>query len=204
MGFEILSFVKWCWWLNVIRLSIAGNLIHRTIESHASTVDIVRATSSYISPNIALEEGMALRTTCRNTLPMDEFLLKVANKYGEKVLLKDSDKKAKTSKRKTKWRSSSGLICKEKEEQSFEDWQGPPPWDMFSIICSNCFKVNLKNVQGDPAITLELKDGEYSRSMWDFNFQALFKVSSISLYEKNACLVHMAIYCHLGVLHATQ
>ncbi|OEL15326.1 hypothetical protein BAE44_0023664 [Dichanthelium oligosanthes] len=30
---------------------------------------------------------------------------------------------------------------------------------------------------GDPAVTLELKDDSYSRSMWDFSFQALYKVS---------------------------
>uniref|UniRef100_A0A0E0LZW5 glucose-6-phosphate 1-epimerase n=1 Tax=Oryza punctata TaxID=4537 RepID=A0A0E0LZW5_ORYPU len=31
--------------------------------------------------------------------------------------------------------------------------------------------------EGDPAVTLELKDDSYSRSMWDFSFQALYKVS---------------------------
>ncbi|KAK4781099.1 hypothetical protein SAY87_017205 [Trapa incisa] len=34
-----------------------------------------------------------------------------------------------------------------------------------------------ENVDGDPAVTLELKDGPYSRSMWDYSFQALYKVS---------------------------
>ncbi|CAN6162293.1 unnamed protein product [Urochloa humidicola] len=32
-------------------------------------------------------------------------------------------------------------------------------------------------IEGDPAVTLELKDDSYSRSMWDFSFQALYKVS---------------------------
>jgi glucose-6-phosphate 1-epimerase len=31
--------------------------------------------------------------------------------------------------------------------------------------------------EGDPAVTLELKDDSYSRSMWDFSFQALYKVA---------------------------
>lgn len=31
-------------------------------------------------------------------------------------------------------------------------------------------------VVSHPVITLELKDGPYSRSMWDFSFQALYKV----------------------------
>lgn len=29
---------------------------------------------------------------------------------------------------------------------------------------------------GNPIVTLELKDGPYSRSMWDFSFQALYKI----------------------------
>ncbi|KAH9663103.1 glucose-6-phosphate 1-epimerase [Citrus sinensis] len=33
-----------------------------------------------------------------------------------------------------------------------------------------------ENVEGNPVITLELKDGPYSRAMWDFSFRALFKV----------------------------
>ncbi|KAK7822590.1 putative glucose-6-phosphate 1-epimerase isoform X1 [Quercus suber] len=36
--------------------------------------------------------------------------------------------------------------------------------------------VDSGNVEGNPIITLELKDGPYSRSMWDFSFQALYKV----------------------------
>ncbi|XP_010465354.1 PREDICTED: putative glucose-6-phosphate 1-epimerase isoform X1 [Camelina sativa] len=33
-----------------------------------------------------------------------------------------------------------------------------------------------ENSDGNAAVTLELKDGPYSRAMWDFGFQALFKV----------------------------
>ncbi|XP_015964157.1 putative glucose-6-phosphate 1-epimerase [Arachis duranensis] len=34
-----------------------------------------------------------------------------------------------------------------------------------------------ENVEGDPVVTLELKDDSYSRAMWDFGFHALFKVT---------------------------
>ncbi|KAL8473301.1 hypothetical protein ACS0TY_029549 [Phlomoides rotata] len=34
-----------------------------------------------------------------------------------------------------------------------------------------------ETVDGNPSVTLELKDGPYSRSMWDYSFQALFKVT---------------------------
>ncbi|KAL6222393.1 hypothetical protein ACLB2K_005785 [Fragaria x ananassa] len=37
--------------------------------------------------------------------------------------------------------------------------------------------VDSENVQGDPVLTLELKDGPYSRAMWDFSFQALYKIT---------------------------
>ena len=42
--------------------------------------------------------------------------------------------------------------------------------------------VDSANVEGDPVVILELKDGPYSRAMWDFSFQALYKVS----FENNA------------------
>uniref|UniRef100_A0A2P2KEF6 Uncharacterized protein MANES_02G095500 n=1 Tax=Rhizophora mucronata TaxID=61149 RepID=A0A2P2KEF6_RHIMU len=36
--------------------------------------------------------------------------------------------------------------------------------------------VDSENVEDIPVVTLELKDGPYSRAMWDFSFQALYKV----------------------------
>lgn len=41
--------------------------------------------------------------------------------------------------------------------------------------------VSSETVGGNPSVTLELKDGPYSRSMWDYSFQALFKVSEFML-----------------------
>ncbi|KAM2031126.1 hypothetical protein FF2_041673 [Malus domestica] len=109
------------------KLDIYSKIVRMKVHE---AIDIARATASYVSPNIVTEEGMTLRIGHRNTLPMDEYLLKVVNEFGEKILLKESDKTAKTSKRKAKGRSSEGLICNEKQGQSFEDWQGPPPWDL--------------------------------------------------------------------------
>lgn len=34
-----------------------------------------------------------------------------------------------------------------------------------------------ENVEGNPVVTLELKDDTYSRAMWDFSFHALYKVT---------------------------
>lgn len=33
-----------------------------------------------------------------------------------------------------------------------------------------------ENSEGDPTVTLELKDDNYSRSMWDFSFHASYRV----------------------------
>ena len=41
--------------------------------------------------------------------------------------------------------------------------------------------VNSENVEGNPIITLELKDGPYSRSMWDHTFQVLYKVGCLAI-----------------------
>ncbi|XP_078430997.1 galactose mutarotase-like superfamily protein [Wolffia australiana] len=37
--------------------------------------------------------------------------------------------------------------------------------------------VGTENAEGDPTVTLELKDNEYTRAMWDFSFHALYKIS---------------------------
>ena len=39
------------------------------------------------------------------------------------------------------------------------------------------FVIDSDKVEGNPMVTLELKDAPYSRDMWDFSFQALFKVT---------------------------
>ncbi|KAK6922701.1 Aldose 1-/Glucose-6-phosphate 1-epimerase [Dillenia turbinata] len=36
--------------------------------------------------------------------------------------------------------------------------------------------IDSEKVEGNPVLTLELKDEAYSRSMWDYSFQALYKV----------------------------
>ncbi|KAF8379983.1 hypothetical protein HHK36_027451 [Tetracentron sinense] len=67
---------------------------------------------------------------CRNTIPLDDALSKIIRKYGEKIVLKDSDRKPRTTRRKGKRQSSVGLICKQKQVENCSDCQGPPPWDL--------------------------------------------------------------------------
>ncbi|KAF7830745.1 exonuclease mut-7-like protein [Senna tora] len=92
--------------------------------------DIVQATAySDVTQIIAISGGMIPKLSCRSTMPMDEILLKIVKKYGEKILLKESDKRPKTSKKKVKKRSSINGICKEKQLEKYDEWQGTSPWD---------------------------------------------------------------------------
>lgn len=56
--------------------------------------------------------------------------------------------------------------------------------------------------EGNPAITLELKDDSYSRSMWDFSFHALYKVNSGSVLCALMLSVHTFI--NLYILLTTE
>ncbi|CAI9753566.1 unnamed protein product [Fraxinus pennsylvanica] len=49
--------------------------------------------------------------------------------------------------------------------------------------------VNSENVEGNPVVTLELKDSPYSRSMWDYSFLALYKVT----LDRNALSTELRI-----------
>lgn len=54
---------------------------------------------------------------------------------------------------------------------------GPGPMQQHGFARNSDWSiVDSENVDGNPVITLELKDSPYSRSMWDFSFQALYKV----------------------------
>ncbi|PIA55786.1 hypothetical protein AQUCO_00700243v1 [Aquilegia coerulea] len=54
---------------------------------------------------------------------------------------------------------------------------GPGPMQQHGFARNMNWSVaDSENVEGNPILTLELKDGPYSRAMWDFSFQALYKV----------------------------
>ncbi|XP_003577994.1 putative glucose-6-phosphate 1-epimerase [Brachypodium distachyon] len=55
---------------------------------------------------------------------------------------------------------------------------GPGPMQQHGFARNVNWSVTDSEVnEGDPAVTLELKDDSYSRSMWDFSFQASYKVA---------------------------
>lgn len=101
----------------------------------SEALDIVRATASDFPQRIVTVGGM--RSMC--TMPIDESLLKVVKKYGEKIMLKESDKKPKASKEKGKRRSPMAENCKENRLENLDGWRGPPPWDL-SLGSDGCPK----------------------------------------------------------------
>lgn len=54
---------------------------------------------------------------------------------------------------------------------------GPGPMQQHGFARNmNWSLVDSESVEGNPVVTFELRDNSYSRSMWDFSFQALYKV----------------------------
>ncbi|PKA52067.1 hypothetical protein AXF42_Ash014004 [Apostasia shenzhenica] len=68
------------------------------------------------------------QTSCKNMKPQDENILVIANKFGERILLTESDRKPRASRRKVGRRSCLNTNIEEQLEINY-DWQGPPPWD---------------------------------------------------------------------------
>ncbi|CAH1413585.1 unnamed protein product [Lactuca virosa] len=55
---------------------------------------------------------------------------------------------------------------------------GPGPMQQHGFARNSDWSiVDSENVDGTPVITLELKDSSYSRAMWDYSFQALYKIT---------------------------
>ena len=96
----------------------------------SEAIDIVQATtSSEVAQIIPLAGRVIPKPSGRDAMPMDEILLKIVKKYGEKILLQESDRKPKTSKRKIKKKSSMNGIHKERHLEKSNEWEGTLPWD---------------------------------------------------------------------------
>ncbi|XP_021293226.1 exonuclease mut-7 homolog [Herrania umbratica] len=91
-----------------------------------NALDIVQATASSEDCG-RIARGLEV---IRKTKPMDESLWKIVRKYGEKLLLRESDRKPKTSRKNGKKRSSVVAACKKNQLDSSGDWEGLPPWDI--------------------------------------------------------------------------
>ncbi|CAI0397494.1 unnamed protein product [Linum tenue] len=94
---------------------------------------IVRATvSSKHFQTIVSGEGVLSRSTSINTMPMDGSLLRIVRKYGEKILLRESDRKPRSSKKRGKRKPP--MITQVTREKWIDDnvcsWEGSTPWEL--------------------------------------------------------------------------
>lgn len=91
---------------------------------------IVQATTcSDVTQVIPSVGGRTQKSSCWITMPMDEFLLNIVKKHGDRILLKESDRKPKTSKKKRKKPLPINGNLKENHLDKFDEWQGISPWD---------------------------------------------------------------------------
>lgn len=91
---------------------------------------IVQGTTySDVTQMIPSAGGVIQKLSCWVTKPMDDFLLKIVKKYGDRILLKESDRKPKTSKKKRKKQLPINGIPRENHSDKFDEWQGVAPWD---------------------------------------------------------------------------
>ncbi|KAL5071268.1 hypothetical protein RYX36_022155 [Vicia faba] len=90
---------------------------------------IVQATCSGVVQVLPSAGEVIKESSCRDTKPMDAFLLKIVKKHGDRILLKESDREPKTSKKKRKKPLPINGISSEKHIENFDEWQGTAPWD---------------------------------------------------------------------------
>lgn len=106
----------------------------RIVSSRGSDASsIVRATTSSEFfknefPMDVTDSGSSGRHT-EVTTPLNESLLRIISNYGSKILLKDSDRKPRVSKKKGKKQSKLNLNKTSKGAVSVDNWEGPAPWD---------------------------------------------------------------------------
>ncbi|XP_072984736.1 uncharacterized protein [Typha latifolia] len=84
--------------------------------------------NSSISDNNILSHCTIDSYSCGGTLAFDDRITSIVREYGEKILLEESDKKPRSSRRKGKQQSLVDPNCKVQLHFN-SDWQGPPPWD---------------------------------------------------------------------------
>ncbi|CAN1170679.1 Exonuclease mut-7 homolog [Linum perenne] len=111
----------------VLQQNKSGNK-HMRIQT-CEALAIVRATVSSVNCQIIMGDRVISRKTLINTMPMTESLLKIVKKHSEKILLKASDRKPRSSKKRGKRKPSTTQVTR---ENWIDDgsWEGSTPWDI--------------------------------------------------------------------------
>lgn len=111
--------------------TISENILKNKL---CEALDIIRASMPISIPDFSLQIHSAKREASTdsslNIMHMDSSLLQIVRKYGDKIVLNESDRNPKKSKKKAKRKSAGGFTCKDKHLVNIDSWQGPPPWDL--------------------------------------------------------------------------
>ncbi|KAK1399418.1 3'-5' exonuclease domain-containing protein [Heracleum sosnowskyi] len=104
------------------------NIIIKT--KFCNALEMVQATSTEFSRKIITIKDSDLNWPSQSHQAIDDTILQIVRIYGDKILLKLSDRKPKASKRKGKRQSSNGLKNTKNGLEEIDEWEGPPPWDL--------------------------------------------------------------------------
>ncbi|XP_074281617.1 uncharacterized protein LOC141606401 isoform X2 [Silene latifolia] len=114
----------------ILDIPTADRRIISTRVDEAS--NIIKATTAseffkdYLSIDVSISDPL-----CRHTIPLNNSFSEIISKYSSKILLKESDRKPRNS-RKVKKQSASSSSRRAKGAECLDDWQGPPPWDLLN------------------------------------------------------------------------
>ncbi|XP_021763683.1 uncharacterized protein LOC110728331 [Chenopodium quinoa] len=110
----------------VLEKPTACERIVRSRVGEASSIVGATTATELFKSEISMDTVVS-DTLSRQTIPFDKSLSRIVSNYGSKILLNESDRKPKTSKKKGKKQPKSSLNGKHRGAD--DDWQGPPPWE---------------------------------------------------------------------------
>lgn len=105
----------------ILEMSNEDNLVTRTSCVKAS--NMIRITIPELNSIEITDEEESVKP-CNLNKQVDHSFLWVVQKHGDRILLKDSDRKPRASKKKGR-----KIISWPKTSGTSDDWHGPPPWD---------------------------------------------------------------------------
>uniref|UniRef100_A0A803MUQ7 3'-5' exonuclease domain-containing protein n=1 Tax=Chenopodium quinoa TaxID=63459 RepID=A0A803MUQ7_CHEQI len=110
----------------VLERPTACERIVRSRVGEASSIVGATTATEFFKSEISMDTVVS-DTLSRQTIPFDKSLSRIVSNYGSKILLNETDRKPKTSKKKGKKQPKSSLNGKHRGAD--DDWQGPPPWE---------------------------------------------------------------------------
>lgn len=121
------SFASSLGWKQILETPVCCKTV--IINPVCDASELVQAAMPELFGSIPATEAIKAGNSFEAMKEMDSTLSWIIRKYSDKILLKDSDREPKFARKKVR-KSSAGMIYKERQLESIDDWQGPPPWDL--------------------------------------------------------------------------